>query len=198
MIMLTIMLWKLKKEKAQRLRRRRETQTPKMANSIRSKRRALSTMLARILRRSLDSNAKARAVVFRLAKPSYADADAAFRGDSQEVFWRRRWSWKRRFLDSVFYWPEYGWSDSEERAKLRTQQAEPECFRLRVHRNHRTQSRHGDLRRKKKMSFLIRICGGLDPYLLQIVQSKSGFVVQEANGLQSFAGRGDSFESFCK
>ena len=46
--------------------------------------------------------------------------------------------------------------------------------------------------------FMIRINGGQAPYLMQIMQTREGFLVQEVRGQESFAGFGSSFEEFCR
>ena len=59
-------------------------------------------------------------------------------------------------------------------------------------------AREMNLNAENKGEFVLRIDGGLDPYLLQVQQKKNRFSVQEVNGIEAFAGKATSFEGFCR
>ena len=128
---------------------------------------------------------------------SYADADAAFREIRKKSFGGGGGHGSGDFWTQYFTGQNMGGRIQKSEQNFGRNKPNPNAFVcefIEITGRNRVMEIYGE----KEDEFLIRICGGLDPYLLQIVQSKSGFVVQEANGLQSFAGRGDSFESFCK
>lgn len=55
-----------------------------------------------------------------------------------------------------------------------------------------------EIQSEDESDFIVRIGGGLNPFYLQVIQSKEGFVVQEVNGHSAFTGNGSSFEDFCR
>ncbi len=128
---------------------------------------------------------------------SYADADAAFREIRKKSFGGGGGHGSGNFWTQYFTGQNMGGRIQKSEQNFGRNKPNPNAFVcefIEITGRNRVMEIYGE----EEDEFLIRICGGLDPYLLQIVQSKSGFVVQEANGLKSFAGRGDSFESFCK
>lgn len=128
---------------------------------------------------------------------SYSDADAAFREIRSKSFGGGGGHGSGAFWTQYFTGQNMGGRIQKSEQNFGRNKPNPNgfvCEFVEITGRNRIMEIYGD----QADEFVIRIGGGLDPYLLQIVQSKTSFVVQEANGLDSFAGRGDSFESFCK